>query len=156
MIGKNATILRPKIWLRRIDKHMSNLSQNFKDIAEISPAPTLEKAILSKIELLEGQKVKRARIWSYAGFAVSVSTFLGALLLFGETFLQSEFWSILSLVFSDAQVVAGNWQDFGFSALETFPVIGTIAMLVPTVILLWSMSQYLEWHAKFKLVNKFN
>ena len=127
----------------------TKLSQNFKDIAELTPAPGLEGAILGKIELLEVAKVKRAKIWSYAGFAASVAAFAGAGFAFGGSILQSEFWSIVSLVFSDAKIVVANWKDFSYSALETFPVVGAMAMLVPTGMLLWSASQYFVWHNKF-------
>jgi hypothetical protein len=123
---------------------MSKLIQLFQNIPEISPSPALEQAVLHKIEFLEGRKAKRAQVWSYAGFAGSIATFVYAIAAFGGTLAQSEFWSIISLAFSDAQIVAANWREFLYSGLETFPVVGAIAMLIPTVILLWSLSQYLK------------
>lgn len=128
---------------------MPKLRQLFQNIPELSPSSELEKAILCKIELLEVAKAKRAKIWSLAGFAASIWVFAYVFGTFGGSLVQSEFWSIISLMFSDVQVVAANWQDFSYSAMETFPVVGTIAILIPAGLMFWSISEYFQWHGRF-------
>ncbi|TAK96212.1 hypothetical protein EPO05_02275 [Patescibacteria group bacterium] len=116
------------------------LSQIFKDTDALNPSPELERAVLRRIELLAENKIKRARVWMYAGFAGASVSFVWAIVAFGGSILQSEFWSIISLVFSDAKIVLANWNDFWYSVLETFPTVSLIAMLIPTAVALWLMS----------------
>lgn len=124
------------------------LGQLFQDISELNPPTVLAGFIFSSIEKEKAKKAKRQMVFSYLGF---VGSFVLAIYVgtnFGQTFLQSEFWTIFSLIFSDLFVVIGNWNSFGYSLLETFPVMHVTALLLPVFTLLIS--------AKFYFANKFN
>ncbi|PIP26617.1 MAG: hypothetical protein CO140_03985 [Candidatus Moranbacteria bacterium CG_4_9_14_3_um_filter_40_7] len=120
------------------------LSQIFKNIAEIEPTAGLEVLIAQKIGFQKERALKRKLIFSYAGLAGSGLAAFGAVFSFGGTILQSEFWNLATLLFSDWLVVMGNWQDFLYSLLETFPVVSAIAILIPIFTLFLSLNAYLN------------
>jgi hypothetical protein len=72
----------------------------------------------------------------------SLAASIGTILIFGKTILQSEFWSMVSLVFSDWQIVVINFYDFAYSLLETLPVLAIAIILVPLFTLFLSADVY--------------
>jgi hypothetical protein len=121
-----------------------NLHQIFKNIGEIEPTENLSGRIFACVSTEKDRIIKRKLMVSRLGLGTSAVVFLVASFTFGSAISQSEFWSIMSLVFSDMVMVAQNWQDFTFSLLETFPTVSVVAILVPIMTLLFSFSIYLE------------
>ena len=110
---------------------MDKLSQIFKNMQEIEPSRGLNNLIMQKIALERGKQIKRKIFLSYAGITGSaLATFFVAVSLW-DSFFQSEFWSMLSLVFSDLMIVMENWKAYAYSLAETFPVANVIAILIP-------------------------
>jgi hypothetical protein len=111
-------------------------------ICELNPPKSLCGFIFAQIEKEKIRKVKRQLIFSYFGLGGSfvLAIFVG--IIFGQAFLQSEFWTILSLVFSDIVIVMRNWDTFFLSLLETFPVAHAMILLVPIFLMLASASHY--------------
>jgi len=99
---------------------------------------------MQKIGFQRAKTLKRKLVFSYLGLAGSSLAIFGAILGFGGSILQSEFWNLSTLLFSDLMVVAGNWQDFMYSLLETFPVINAIIILIPVFTLFLSFNAYLN------------
>lgn len=130
------------------------LDQLFKDISELEPPVNLSGFIFARIEKEKIRKAKKQLIFSYFGLFGSLILAVSAGILFGQAFLQSEFWVMLSLVFSDMAVVAKNWDTFFLSLLETFPVVHATIFLVPVFIMLISANCYLTNKANCKY--KFN
>lgn len=120
----------------------------------MDPPISLCGFIFARIKKEKARKAKRQLAFSYFGFASSFALAAYVGLNFGQAFLQSEFWSMLSLVFSDLTIVAKNWDGFGCSLLETFPIMHTIAMLLPILILLISANFYLN--NRINLTHKYN
>ena len=81
-------------------------------------------------------------IFSQAGLIGSILAVFYTLFSFGQTLLKSEFWSMLSLLFSDWQIVARNFYDFVYSVLETFPVLTVVIILIPIFTLFLSANTY--------------
>ncbi len=128
------------------------LDQIFKQMPEISPTTQLESRIFQAVAVEKDRVIRKRLLISRLGLGASMVVFLAAIFSFGGAILQSEFWSIVSLFFSDMQVVAQNWQDFMYSLLETFPTISVVAVLVPVMTLLFSFSVYLEANNKHKYI----
>lgn len=124
----------------------SKLSQIFKNIAEISPSSQLEERVFESIQVEKDKVIKRELMISRFGLAGSLVAFLVAIFTLGGAILQSEFFSIISLIFSDLTVVAVHWQEFAYSAAESFPTIGVIAILIPVLTAFWSLSLYFNLH----------
>lgn len=120
------------------------LHQAFKNIKEIEPSPKLEGLILSKIESLKEKQARKKLVLSYFSLAASFGTFMLAVIGYGNAFLRSEFWDLLKLSITDTGVVFGNWNYFAFSLLETFPVITFAVILIPILLLLFSLSVYFK------------
>lgn len=126
------------------------IHQLFKNISEINPPEKLAGLILARIE-----KIRKQRFWakiatSALGAFASVSTTVYLFTIFEKSLLSSEFWSILSLAFSDASVIAVHYQEFLFSLLETLPAMTFAIMLIPIFTLLVSIYYTVE------IFNKFN
>jgi len=119
-------------------------------ICELNPPKSLCGFIFAQIEKEKIRKVKRQLIFSYFGLGGSfvLAIFVG--ILFGQAFLQSEFWTMLSLVFSDIAIVLKNWDTFFLSLLETFPTMHVIIFLVPVFMMLVSANFYLTNKASYK------
>lgn len=71
-------------------------------------------------------------------------------IFFGQAFLQSEFWAMLSLAFSDITTVAKNWDTFLMSLLETFPFVHAAILLAPVFLMLLSANFYFTNKANYK------
>ena len=127
-----------------------NLHQIFKNIDEIEPAEELSDRIFACVFGEKDRIIKRKLMISRLGLGASMAVFLASSFTFGSVITQSEFWSIVSLVFSDMVMVVQNWQDFTFSLLETFPTVSVIAVLTPVMMMLFSFSVYLETNNKHK------
>ena len=134
--------------INRINNMEQRLKKAFKNISEVNPRPNLERIILRKIELAKKRQLRYKLILTYAGLIGSVAAAIYAGLTYGGSFLQSDFWNLVSLAFSDISTVAQHWQAFLMSLLETFPVMSAIAILVPIVILLLSLGMYLDLNSK--------
>ena len=128
-----------------------NIQKIFKKIQNIEPSRGLEGEILKVIAAKNGQALKRKLMAARAGLAVSFGALAYTLFVFGRAFLESDFWNIAKLSFSDGGVVARNWSDFSISLLETLPVLEIFAMLVPIVAVLVMFSYYFKFSN-----NKFN
>lgn len=120
------------------------LNQAFKNISGIEPNRGLEALIMQKIGFQKEKALKRKLIFSYAGLIGSSLAIFGAIFSFGGVVLQSEFWNLARLLFSDLAIVVGNWKDFMYSLLETFPVVNAIAILIPVFTLFLSFNSYLN------------
>ena len=125
-----------------------------EELSELDPPISLCGLIFARIGKEKARKAKRQLAFSYAGFALSatLATYVG--INFGQAFWQSEFWTMLSLIFSDVTIVARNWDRFFYSLLETFPIMHAIAMLLPIFILLISANFYAN--NRFSLIRKYN
>ena len=116
----------------------------FDSIENLEPPRDLEKLILNRIELKKKTELRKNLFWAYFSLIGSAGAAIFTGLTFGQTILQSEFWSIATLVFSDAGVVLNNLSDFSSSLLETIPVVNIIAILLPVFTLTLSLSWYLK------------
>ncbi len=74
-----------------------NLRQAFKNIKEIEPSPKLEVLILSQIESLKKKQAKKKLLLSYFGLATSFGLFLLTVIFYGNTFIKSDFASLILL-----------------------------------------------------------
>jgi len=129
---------------------MKRLNQAFKDITSIEPPSNLEAAILCDIKNAQVRQMRRKLVFSEAGLIGSILAVFYTLFAFGQAFIRSEFWSMVSLAFSDAGIVFSHWNDFLYSTMETFPVLTVVIILIPVFSLLISASSY------FNLSNKNN
>jgi hypothetical protein len=130
---------------------MSNkLNQALKSISQLEPPRDLGDSILKRIETKKEDKIKMNLLFSYAGLAISFLLILGDILAFGNSFLKAEFWSIVSLAFSDFMIVAGSWREYAYSLLETFPMITAMAVLIPVFIFLLFFSLLLSLRDKHR------
>ncbi|KKR19845.1 MAG: hypothetical protein UT50_C0028G0007 [Candidatus Moranbacteria bacterium GW2011_GWA2_39_41] len=129
-----------------------NLHTIFANLPEVGPDSKLSGRIFQAVAAEKDRVIRKKLLISRLGLATSMTIFLVAIFAFGQEILQSEFWSMVSLVFSDMIVVAQNWQDFTASLLETFPTVSVVAILAPVVMLLFSFSVYLEANNNHKYI----
>lgn len=124
-----------------MDRKIANL---FKNIRSVSPPSHLEGAILDAVRSEKKKRMRIKLVISRFGLAASVLAGVYTLAVFGKHFLNSEFWNILSLLYSDAAIVAVNWKEFGLSLVETFPFLPFVLILVPIFTLMLSIGAYLD------------
>lgn len=127
------------------------IHQLFKNISEINPPEKLAGLILARIERIQQRKFWTKITASAIGAFASASATVYLFIIFEKSLLSSEFWSILSLFFSDASVVATHSQEFFYSLLETLPAMTFTIMLIPIFTLLLSLYSTVEI---FNKVNK--
>lgn len=118
---------------------MSSLDSLFKNIQAAEPDKALETRILRAIMLERDARARRRLFAARAGLAGSFTAFVSAGFAYGEALLESDFWNLLPLLFSDVTIIAQHWSSFLFSLLETFPAFALAAFLVPIFILLISL-----------------
>jgi hypothetical protein len=132
----------------------NKFNQLFKSVSEVEPSVDLIGFIFARIEKEKIRKSKRQLFFSYIGLSSSVLLTVFSWIFFGQTFLQSEFWTIFSLIFSDIVIVLKNLDTFFLSLLETFPFVHAAIFLVPVFLLLFFADYYLSNKANRKY--KFN
>ncbi len=133
---------------------MQNQAQKISQkIAEIKPPKSLKKAVFKRLEAEKDKQIKTKMFLTNFGLAASGLLFFGTFFVFGKSFLQSEFWNIVSLLFSDFMIVAGNWREFLFSLGETFPVVNLIAMMLPIFGFLLLLNLFLSLKGKYKYIH---
>jgi hypothetical protein len=132
------------------------IGQIFREMSEINPPQGLGDLILQKIDLEKSKKIQRNIYLSYFSLGGSIVAMLCSVLIFGKSILSSEFWSMLSLVFSDVIIVTAHWKEFLNSLLETFPVVNLVAILVPVFTLFLSLNFYLSLSQKINHKLTFN
>ncbi len=122
---------------------MNTLNTIFKHIApSVLPAPGLAERILAAIASELDRRVRRERRAAYAGMALSAAVASAAGAGYGGELAQSDFWSIVSLAFSDASALAGYWDSFLYSLIETFPAAAVAAFVLPVFVFLISLGMY--------------
>jgi len=123
----------------------------FKNLKNVEPSVGLEGKILKAIALKKSLEVRKKLMFARAGLTVSFGALAYTLFVFGRAFLESDFWNIAKLAFSDSGVIASHIGEYSVSLLETLPVVEIFAMLVPVLLVTAMLSYY------FKFTNnKFN
>jgi len=128
-----------------------NLRKIFKSLKNIEPSRGLEGKILKAIVREKGFEIRKKLMFARAGLAVSFGALAYTLFVFGRAFLESDFWNLAKLMFTDTGTIAGHIGDYWASLLETLPVVEIFAMLVPVFAIMIMLSYY----SKFTN-NKFN
>lgn len=128
------------------------LLKAFKNIRTVEPSKELEMAILSRLTIERNRKFKRNMLFSRLGIIGSLAALAYSILTYGNAFLSSDFWNMLSLAFSDAMIIASHWNEFIQSLLETFPAITVTIILTPLFTLLLSISFYIDSYNKRKFI----
>ncbi len=123
---------------------MKRIQEAFRDIEEYEPSETLRSKILLSIEQERVARLSRRRLFSVAGLMISAVVFVGSVVVYGGALLQSDFWTLSSLLFSDLRIIATSFQDFALSLLETLPVVPLFGILAPLSLFFWSISVWLS------------
>jgi hypothetical protein len=119
------------------------LNTIFKNTALVAePKESLGARILAAIAHELEHRMRREQRAAYTGmvFSAIIAAIVG--LGYGGDLLRSDFWSLMSLAFSDAGVVAGYWDSFLYSLLETFPTMAVAAFMLPVFVFLISLGVY--------------
>jgi hypothetical protein len=144
--------MRPFSKLSRIIIMTQNLEKIFKKLKNLEPSTGLEAKILKAIILENSRKVSRKLMFSRAGLVASFGALVYTLFIFGKAFLESDFWNLAKLAFSDSGVIVSHASEYSISLLETLPVVEIFAMLIPVLAVMIMLSYYF----KFTNNNHFN
>ena len=115
-----------------------------KNKLEIEPSKHLKEVVLRRIGKERQKQILRKKLFYFSGFAFSTAGLFAAVGFFGRNIIVSDFWSIVSLAFTDMQIVVGFWKEFVLSLAETFPFEALAAILMPVFLLLIFAKKYSE------------
>lgn len=119
-----------------------SLQSIFEALPGERPGIGLKDSILKEIAF----RVDRRRRWNIGVARFGVVTggvvFGSSLWVYGPMVARSEFWNLLSLLFSDASTVLDSWQDYLFSLLETLPTVSLLVIVASTLALSFSVFLY--------------
>ncbi len=121
---------------------MNTLTILFRQSSNPEPNPGLRGKILNQIAVEQHRIVLVRRRLALFGVALSGLAFSAGVLMYGQMFLQSDFWTLLSLLFTDLSTILGTSQDFVYSLLETAPVLPLVVFLFPLMVLFWSLGWF--------------
>lgn len=123
---------------------MNKLHILFQKIDSPDLPSDLERKILRRIETIEASRLRRTLFITRIGRIVSLIAIVSAGSVFAQTIIASDFWQLVSLLFSDAGIVAQYWSAFLLSLLETLPAFQISLILMPILSFLlfqfWSQS----------------
>ena len=118
---------------------------------EIEPPKHLKEAVLRQIKLEQDKRIWRKKVMYLGGILFSGGAALFSIGYFGKGFITSDFWSLALLICTDLKMVAGLWQEFMLSLLETFPFEALACILTPLFILLVLAKKYSEYSEQPRL-----
>lgn len=121
---------------------MPQIRNVFQVLTKENPSPALRETILLRIAMEETLLLKRKRSLALFGLLTSFVALFVLGLQYGALFLQSDFWMLFSLLFSDLGLIAASFQDFFYSLLETLPVGPLLLLFLPLTLFFWSMSYF--------------
>jgi hypothetical protein len=121
---------------------MPQIRNVFQALTKENPSPALRETILLRIAMEETLLLKQKRSLALFGLLTSFVALSVIGLQYGTLFLQSDFWMLLSLLFSDLGLIATSFQDFFYSLLETLPVGPLLLLFLPLTLFFWSMSHF--------------
>lgn len=108
------------------------------------PPDGLAEKIIRRIERVR----RRSLIIKTTGFGAILAASVGSLVFgfinFGAQLSQSGFFEIASLFFSDFSSAVGNFQDFVFSMIESFPVFDAALLVGCAALAIWSAARFFE------------
>lgn len=123
---------------------MPTLNTLFKNIPTVEPERGLESRIFHSIALERRQRARR-KIWAvYAGIGGSSVALVLVVFSYGRMVMESDFWNLIQLLFSDATVIISHGGSFAFSLLEVFPASAIALLLAPVFTLLLSFMLYAQ------------
>lgn len=126
---------------------MNTLRTLFRESISSEEREDLQERIFSTLAVLKATQMRRRRQMVGAGLLLSGTSVVSAVLISGGTFVGSEFWSVLSLFFSDLLVVVNYWNEFSLLLLETLPVVPLLTLLVPIFVFSLFLGMYFQTKA---------
>lgn len=109
------------------------MDQNYEKLFSRLVSPEMPENLLGKILIRiqkEKQKMHIRKLVIFSLFSsLSAAAVIPAFRYAQAGFLQSGFWHYFKLIFSDFGTIAGFWQNYALSLLETLPVFGLIIFL---------------------------
>lgn len=98
----------------------------------------LERGVWARLN--EAQK-RQVKIHLAAFFVLDAFALIGlitSIIYLSNVFSQSGFGQYLSLILSDSNLLVSYWQELALSLAESLPVLGFIALLSVSTVLIWS------------------
>jgi hypothetical protein len=121
-----------------------NIQKIFENLQEYEPSRELQGRILRVIAVKRMRSIRRNLMLVRVGFVASLGALAYTLAVFGKAFLNSDFWNLVKLAFSDTGVVGSHFGDFSLSLLETLPVMEIFLILLPVFAVLMIASFYFK------------
>jgi hypothetical protein len=106
---------------------------------KLKPNGELRQKILFSINK---EEIRHAKVYFFVSITTALASVFG--LIFSirfmvQGFYQSSFYSYLSLIFSDPNMVASYWKELSMSILETLPILWITVSLIAVYIFLVSI-----------------
>ncbi len=114
----------------------------FHGLGDVDIPPDMEGRVRARVFSEIHREVRRTVFFARFGVFFSATAFLYSLANYGGAIFASDFWSMMTLLFSDASLVAVHWEDFVLSLFETFPVSDFVFILVPAFLFFLCLNLY--------------
>ncbi len=102
----------------------------------------LERLYTKVLASIQKEELKRARVFAASALLVAFSSVISgvfAVKYMVQGFLQSGFYSYVSLLFSDTDIVVASWKELFLSLTESLPFAGMTFSLIALAVLLASV-----------------
>lgn len=119
-------------------------NKSFHNFASIESPKDLKKAIFQRISEENRKRINRRKIFFRSGIFSSFIFLALSGFIFGQEIIVSDFWNVVSLIFTDMKTVSDFWQEFVLLLMETFPAEAVVFILMPIFILLALAKQYYQ------------
>lgn len=123
---------------------MSSIRFYFQHLARLDPNPSLETRVLGALRQEQARSLLFRKRIALVALIVSSLLFVGAVVSAGVTLVQSDFWTMLGLLFSDPAVMLDVAGDFFSVLLETLPLMSLLFLLAPLALSFWSAGAWLR------------
>lgn len=125
---------------------MERKYRDFDGVRPVAPPAYLFDQIVQCLNIKkEIAAVKRKIVCFSIGLVGSMGLFFTALIFFGESLIDSEFFELFSVFISSPAVLFANWQDFGLFFFESLPSVHLAIFLASLFVVLQSL-KYVAKH----------
>ena len=111
-----------------MDYHL-DIEKLFKGLAPIGSPAGMEDSVVAEVRLRVIKSARRQLVFFGLCTVGALISLFPALNLAAKGFNGSGFYQYASLMFTDGEMLVGAWREYFLSLAESFPFMGTVAVL---------------------------
>ncbi len=117
----------------------TQIKKLFASLDQVEPGDDLRRSILARVNQYQRTRAFRLMLCYYAATVASIVAIIPATQSLIQSLDQSGLYRFVSLLFTDTDILARQWQSFSLSIIEAIPIIELSVALSLVLFFSWSI-----------------